>query len=194
MTRKLIARYRGSLRKRAGELSMRRLLSFLLVAVIVAIALWRQSPLTRSDASRPSATSGETSSVPSATSAPSAEAAPSSASRSSSASANSAPVATPKSGKGFRDRAHLDDHFAKHGGEFQGVSKAQYLAMAQALRDAPVGGNILEIIRPGDGVVSRFDKRNGAFLAFDRDGTIRTFFKPNDGEAYFRRQAKRAPN
>jgi hypothetical protein len=32
-----------------------------------------------------------------------------------------------------------------------------------------------------------------AFLAVNRDGTIRTFFKPNDGEAYFRRQASRTP-
>ena len=97
------------------------------------------------------------------------------------------------SGKGFRDRKHLDEHFTKHGGEFPGLTKAQYLAMAQTLRDAPVGGNILEIIRASDGVASRFDKGSGAFLAFDRDGTIRTFFKPNDGEKYFRRQANRAP-
>jgi pyocin large subunit-like protein len=52
---------------------------------------------------------------------------------------------------------------------------------------------VLEIRRPSDGVVSRFDRRSGAFLAFDSDGTIRTFFRPNDGESYFRRQARRAP-
>lgn len=66
--------------------------------------------------------------------------------------------------------------------------------MAQALRDASPGGDILELIRTGDGVISRFDRRTGAFGAFDRDGTIRTFFKPNDGEQYFRRQAKRMPS
>ena len=74
------------------------------------------------------------------------------------------------------------------------ISEAQYLAMAQRLRDEQVGGDILEVVRPNDGVVSRFDKRSGAFLAFDRDGTIRTFFKPNDGERYFRRQANRPPS
>ncbi|MEO7360796.1 MAG: hypothetical protein ABI120_10725 [Gemmatimonadaceae bacterium] len=62
------------------------------------------------------------------------------------------------------------------------MSKAQYLGLAQSLRDTAAGGNILEIVRPADGVVSRFDKKSGAFLAFDRDGTIRIFFKPNDGE------------
>jgi pyocin large subunit-like protein len=61
------------------------------------------------------------------------------------------------------------------------------------LRDAPVGGDIVEVVRQSDGVISRFDRGSGAFLAADPDGTIRTFFKPNDGEAYFRRQARRSP-
>lgn len=98
------------------------------------------------------------------------------------------------SGKGFRDRAHLDEHYQKHGIEFPGASKERYLALAQMLRDAPAGGDILEITRPSDGVVSRFDRSSGAFIAFDRDGTIRTFFIPNDGEKYFRRQANRPPS
>ncbi len=67
-----------------------------------------------------------------------------------------------------------------------------YLIAAQALRDAPVDGSVLEVRRP-DGVSTRFDRATGGFLAFNRDGTIRTFFRPNDGEAYFRRQASRAP-
>ena len=71
---------------------------------------------------------------------------------------------------------------------------SEHSALAQALRDAPAGGDVLEIVRPVDGVISRFDRRSGAFGAYDRDGTIRTFFKPEDGEAYFRRQAKRRPS
>ncbi len=94
---------------------------------------------------------------------------------------------------GFHSRAQLAEHFQKHGAEFAAASIADYLHMAQALRDAPVGGDILEIVRPSDHVISRYDKASGAFLAFDTGGTIRTFFKPNDGEAYFRRQAKRSP-
>lgn len=95
---------------------------------------------------------------------------------------------------GFRTRRNLEEHFAKHGAEFGGETMQQYLQMAQALRDAPVGGDIEEIVRPGDGVVSRFDRKSGAFMAFDGDGMIHTFFRPNDGESYFRRQAKRSPN
>ena len=44
-----------------------------------------------------------------------------------------------------------------------------------------------------DGVTTRFDRQTGAFIAFNPNGTIRTFFKPNDGERYYRRQAESAP-
>ncbi len=91
---------------------------------------------------------------------------------------------------GFRTPRALAEHFAKHGAEFRAASAQEYLALAQALRDRPAGGEVLEIVR-GDGVITRFDRASGAFIAFDRDGVIRTFFIPNDGERYFRRQATR---
>lgn len=94
------------------------------------------------------------------------------------------------SGPGFRSRAQLDEHYAKHGAEFGPISKAEYLRLAQALRDAPAGGSILQARRP-DGEFSKFDRRHGYFGAYNRDGTIRTFFIPNAGESYFRRQARR---
>lgn len=92
---------------------------------------------------------------------------------------------------GFRSRRQFDEHFAKHGREFGRVTQQEYLREAQTLRDAPVGGNVEELARP-DGTVSRYDRASGAFIAFDSDNTIRTFFKPNNGEAYFRRQAARS--
>lgn len=93
-------------------------------------------------------------------------------------------------GPGFRSRQQLDDHYVKHGAEFGKITKAQYLQMAQDFRDAPKGGDILEEIR-ADSVITRFHRKKGWFLAFNKDRTIRTFFIPNDGERYFRRQAKR---
>jgi len=93
---------------------------------------------------------------------------------------------------GFRSEQLLEEHFAKHGREFGSISPAEYLRRAQTLRDAPVGGDIREVVR-SDGVVSRFDRASGAFIAFDANRTIRTFFRPNDGETYFLRQAKRRP-
>lgn len=94
------------------------------------------------------------------------------------------------SGPGFRTPALLDEHYAKHGVEFGAISKGEYLRLAQELRDAPVGGPTLEARRP-DGEFSRFDRRHGYFGAYNPDGTIRTFFIPNNGERYFRRQAQR---
>jgi pyocin large subunit-like protein len=94
------------------------------------------------------------------------------------------------SGPAFRSQEKLDEHYEKHGREFGAISKAEYLRLAQELRDAPAGGPILEARRP-DGEFSRFDRRHGYFGAYNRNGTIRTFLIPNNGERYFQRQARR---
>jgi pyocin large subunit-like protein len=91
-------------------------------------------------------------------------------------------------GPGFRTDRDLDQHYRKHGHEFGSISKAEYLRLAQELRDAPAGQNILEARRDG-GVLTRFDRKKGRFGAYNRDRTIRTFFIPAAGESYFRRQA-----
>src|SRR5260221_6743953 len=91
-------------------------------------------------------------------------------------------------GPGFRSQAQFDEHYQKHGSEFGKISQPEYLRLAQELRDAPVGGPILEIKRQ-DGF-SRFDRRHSYFGAYNPDRTIRTFFIPNDGERYFERQAR----
>jgi hypothetical protein len=92
---------------------------------------------------------------------------------------------------GFVDTHRLDEHFEKHGAEFGNITKQDYLHQAQLLRDAAPGGPVLQAVRT-DGVTTRYDRQTGAFIAFNRNGTIRTFFKPNDGERYFRRQAERS--
>jgi pyocin large subunit-like protein len=91
---------------------------------------------------------------------------------------------------GFADQRRLDEHFAKHGAEFGRITKQDYLRQAQLLRDARVAGPVLEAVRR-DGVITRYDQQTGAFVAFNPNGVIRTFFKPNDGERYWRRQAER---
>ena len=94
------------------------------------------------------------------------------------------------SGPGFRSRQQFNEHFAKHGAEFGRITPQEYLRMTQELRDAPLGGPILQAVT-AQGIVSRFDRRSGAFGAYNRDGTIRTFFLPNAGERYFHRQAQK---
>ena len=109
------------------------------------------------------------------------------------ADAPAAPLAsiTPRHNIGFASRQKLVEHYEKHGREFGAINQAEYLRQAQALRDRPAGGEVLETVR-ADGVITRFDRATGAFLAYNPDAIIRTYFKPNDGEAYFRRQSKRA--
>jgi len=91
---------------------------------------------------------------------------------------------------GFASVNQLSMHFAKHGAEFGAPNEEAYLLLAQSLRDRPVGAGVVEA-RRNDGVTCRFDRTSGAFLAFNTDLTIRTFFRPNDGEAYFERQLGR---
>src|SRR5258706_11069464 len=91
---------------------------------------------------------------------------------------------------GFRSRERLVEHYRKHGREFGRISMDRYLRLAQELRDRPVGGMILEAVRADRSIV-RYDKSSGAFIAFDPDGIIRTFFRPNRGDAYFRSQLRR---
>lgn len=114
------------------------------------------------------------------------------------ADARDVPVATGSRDDAVRSRANvgfaterrLEEHYEKHGREFGSITRQDYLRQAQLLRDAEVGGPVLQTVR-ADGVTTRFDRQTGAFIAFNQNGVIRTFFKPNDGERYFRRQAER---
>lgn len=101
----------------------------------------------------------------------------------------SAPPAT-RNLIGFASRDRLVEHYQKHGNEFGTITMQEYLRRAQELRDRSVGGDVLEIVR-SDHVITRFERSSGSFIAFNLDGTIRTYFKPNQGETYFRRQAQR---
>jgi hypothetical protein len=87
---------------------------------------------------------------------------------------------------GFRTSAKFDSHYKKHGAEFGSITKAQYLSMAQDLRDAPLSKTVIEA-RQQRGNWARFDRSTGSFLAFEDDLVILTFFRPDDGEAYFKR-------
>lgn len=92
-------------------------------------------------------------------------------------------------GRAFRTQHLLEEHYAKYGQSFGKITQAEYLHLAQQLRDSRAGKNILEAKRPTGGG-SKFDVRRGWFVAYDADGTLRTFFVPNDGRRFFDRQAR----
>lgn len=92
-------------------------------------------------------------------------------------------------GPGFRTLHLLEDHFNRFGTQFGAVNMQQYLHLAQQLRDSAPGKNVLMAKRP-DGGGSKFEVRKGWFVAYDADGTLRTFFVPKDGLRFFNRQQK----
>ena len=92
-------------------------------------------------------------------------------------------------GPSFRTPHLLEDHFARYGSQFGHIDIHQYLHMAQQLRDSIPGKNILISSRP-DGGGSKFDVKRGWFVAYDGDGTLRTFFIPKDGIRFFEDQQK----
>jgi pyocin large subunit-like protein len=92
-------------------------------------------------------------------------------------------------GLGFRTPHLLEDHFTRYGGQFGQINMQQYLRFAQDLRDSAPGKNIL-VSKRRDGGGAKFDVKRGWFVAFDGDGTLRTFFIPKDGLRYFDRQQK----
>ncbi len=91
---------------------------------------------------------------------------------------------------GFRTHDLLEAHFRRHGREFDAETAEDYLRLAQSLRDRPRGPGVLAFVR-NDAVTCKFERETGAFIAYNSDGTIRTFFRPRDGEAYFERQKRR---
>lgn len=111
---------------------------------------------------------------------------------STSADARLAPKGEPEreAVRGFRDPRKLVDHFERHGADFAARDAAEYDRLSCALRDAPLSKDVLELER-ADGVVCRFRRSDGAFLAAKPDGTVLTFFKPERGESYFRGQLER---
>lgn len=103
----------------------------------------------------------------------------------------SAPAQSRFPGVGFANKERLDEHFKKHGHEVGAHNSTEYLQMAVALRDAPVTNDLIEKTRPTDNKLCRFERKSGFFLVYNQQGTISTFFRPNDGERYFERQLKR---
>lgn len=71
----------------------------------------------------------------------------------------------------------LQDHFDRHGADFAARDPEDYAAQAwlflvRAKKDG------LPAKRDDSGVIRVYDPRSGAFAAYNRDGTTRTYFKP----------------
>ncbi len=84
----------------------------------------------------------------------------------------------------------LPDHFARHGADFRAKDADEYARMAWEFGQRSKQGGLLVKVDE-DGTRRVFDPKSGAFAAYNRDGTTKTFFKPNSRD-YFARQPGRA--
>jgi pyocin large subunit-like protein len=97
-----------------------------------------------------------------------------------------APSTALRAGHPWGNPASLPDHFARHGGDFGARNAEEYAGMAaELLQRAKAEGLPAKV--DDEGVLRVFDPRTGAFGAYNRDGTTKTFFKPGS-RGYFERQ------
>lgn len=80
----------------------------------------------------------------------------------------------------------LADHFERHGRDFHARDADDYARMAWEFRQRAKAEGLPTKVDT-DGVTRIYDPRSGTFAAYNRDGTTKTFFKPNSRD-YFDRQ------
>lgn len=85
----------------------------------------------------------------------------------------------------FRKQQYLDEHFEKHGSEFDYENADEYLAGANRVINDP---NSLYKIEEEDGDHIYYLESTNEFVVVSTDGYIRTYFKPSAGIDYFNRQ------
>ncbi len=83
----------------------------------------------------------------------------------------------------------LADHFARHGQDFQARDPDDYARQAWSFRQRAMATS-LPMKLDVDGTLRVFDAMTGAFAAYNRDGTTKTYFKPGSRD-YFARQPGR---
>ena len=90
------------------------------------------------------------------------------------------------------NRPSLRDHFERHGSDFNAKDADDYARQAwEFLQRARAEGWPTKVDE--DGVIRIFDLKTRAFGAYNRDGTTKTYFKP-DSRDYFERQPGRSVN
>ncbi len=81
----------------------------------------------------------------------------------------------------------LQDHFDRHGPDFQSRNPDDYAAEAWRFLQRAKAGELPMKWDSTDGTLRVFDPKTRAFAAYNRDGTTKTYFRPNNA-AYWQRQ------
>ncbi|MBQ9898981.1 MAG: hypothetical protein IJM44_05955 [Ruminococcus sp.] len=85
----------------------------------------------------------------------------------------------------FRSKKLLNEHFEKHGGEFDYATAAEYEKGASDVINDPDALYKVEA-EDGDGIY--YIEETNEFVVLSTDGYIRTYFKPSRGIDYFNSQ------
>jgi pyocin large subunit-like protein len=81
----------------------------------------------------------------------------------------------------------LIDHFRRHGADFGATSAREYARMAYEFYGRAQEEKYPKKIA-SDGTIKIYDRKTNTFGAYNSDGTTKTFFKPKNGESYWKRQ------
>jgi pyocin large subunit-like protein len=68
------------------------------------------------------------------------------------------------------------------------TSFSEYRAASRDFMGGAKPDGVIDMIRPRDGATVRFDPSNGRFGVRTTDGVIRTFFRPDDGFEYLKKE------
>lgn len=90
----------------------------------------------------------------------------------------------------FETPEKMQKHYDKHIDKYGNISILEYIALANELVNAKDTDGIEKIVRSDESTaIYRFSTND--FLVITKDGYIRTFFKPDDGEKYWREEHER---
>jgi len=86
---------------------------------------------------------------------------------------------------GWGDKNTLDDHYQRHGSDFNCSNKNDY---AKKANDFYNNRSQYQIKTDSNGVTRVYDSSTNTFGSYNPDGTTKTFFKPRAGQSYFNNQ------
>ena len=90
----------------------------------------------------------------------------------------------------FETPEKMQKHYDKHIDKYGNISISEYIALANELVNAKDTDDIERIVRSDESTaIYRFSTND--FLVITKDGYSRPFYKPDDGEAYWREEHER---
>ncbi|MCX6857226.1 MAG: fibronectin type III domain-containing protein [Verrucomicrobia bacterium] len=101
-----------------------------------------------------------------------------------------APARTPPTRATWGSISSLQDHYDRHGPDFQSTSPDDYAAQAWQFLQRAKAGALSMKWDDADRTLRVFDPKTRAFAAYNRDGTTKTYFRPNSA-SYWDRQPGR---